>query len=143
MYINLKILIGTDTTAYGIAIPPGLDKFELKSFCHNKCIRSVRKKIIREFRVFFLLFNLFLKVFANNPITNITVISANPHTHLTGISVDTKIIRNGVDIGYLFANHEYDFNYQQSYLLNPYVNITIVNLVFNYFNYQESMNYKL
>ena len=61
---------------------------------------------------------------------NITVISANPHTHLTGISVDTKIIRNGVDIGYLFANHEYDFNYQQSYLLNPYVNITIVKSMF-------------
>ena len=75
--------------------------------------------------------------------TNITVISANPHTHLTGISVDTKIIRNGVDIGYLFANHEYDFNYQQSYLLNPYVNITIVKSKNQCFikHSKESINY--
>lgn len=58
--------------------------------------------------------------------TNITVIGTIPHTHMTGVSVDTKIIRNGTDIGYIFANHQFDFNYQQFYTLYPFVNITIV-----------------
>lgn len=58
--------------------------------------------------------------------TNITVVTSMPHTHLTGYSVDTKIIRNGLDIGYLFAVLNYNFNYQQTYLLDPPVNITMV-----------------
>lgn len=57
---------------------------------------------------------------------NITIVTALPHTHLAGISVETSIIRNGVDIGYVFANHHYDFNYQQIYLLNPQVVLTKV-----------------
>lgn len=52
------------------------------------------------------------------------IISANPHTHLTGLEVSTKIIRKGVDIGYLFRNKYYDFNFQNTYLLNPEVPIT-------------------
>lgn len=55
-----------------------------------------------------------------------TLISVNTHTHLAGISLDTRWIRNGVDIGYLFANHHYDFNYQETYKLNPPLVITKV-----------------
>ena len=36
----------------------------------------------------------------------------------------TKIIRKGKDIGYLFRNRNYDFNYQSNFVLNPFVNIT-------------------
>ena len=51
---------------------------------------------------------------------------AYPHTHLSGLEVSTKIIRNGSDIGYLFRNKYYDFNFQNNYLLNPSVEITQV-----------------
>lgn len=60
---------------------------------------------------------------------NITVIMAHPHTHLTGIELWTQIIRNGDDIGYLFRNKYYNFNYQNSYLLDPPVNLTKVNKI--------------
>ena len=49
-----------------------------------------------------------------------------PHTHTVGYEVYTKIIRKGNDIGYLFKNDYYDFNYQNIYTLNPPVNITKV-----------------
>ena len=52
---------------------------------------------------------------------------AAPHTHLVGIDVWTRIIRKGEDIGYLHRNKYYDFNYQNNYLLDPYVNFTQVN----------------
>ena len=38
-----------------------------------------------------------------------------------------KIIRNGRDMGYLFHNKHYDFNYQQNFVLNPPVVLTKVN----------------
>ncbi|RNA17654.1 DBH-like monooxygenase 1, partial [Brachionus plicatilis] len=55
---------------------------------------------------------------------DLNIIAANPHTHLSGLEVSTKIIRDGQDIGYLFRNKYYDFNYQNTYLLNPPVQIT-------------------
>ena len=54
-----------------------------------------------------------------------------PHTHLAGVSVETRIIRNGVDIGFVFANPHYDFNYQQIYLLKPSVVLTKVSFIKN------------
>lgn len=62
----------------------------------------------------------------------ITIVAASPHTHLAGVEVWTKIIRNGEEKGYLFRNKYYDFNYQNTYLLNPAVNITKVDHLFNY-----------
>ena len=58
--------------------------------------------------------------------SNITIIMSAPHTHLAGVKIWTKIIRNGRDIGYLFNNQYYDFNYQNLYLLDTPVNITKV-----------------
>jgi hypothetical protein len=64
------------------------------------------------------------------------VVSAIPHTHLTGTEVWTKIIRKGVDIGYLFRNKYYDFNYQNSYNLDPPVKITKDDSLYTYCGYQ-------
>jgi hypothetical protein len=41
------------------------------------------------------------------------------HTHLTGIDIGTRIIRNNEDIGYLYRNKYYDFNYQFNGLISP------------------------
>jgi hypothetical protein len=54
------------------------------------------------------------------------MVIAAPHTHLTGKSISTKIIRDGVNIGYLDYNKYYDFNYQELYILNPRIEITQV-----------------
>ena len=43
------------------------------------------------------------------------------HTHLAGVQVSTKIVRNNEEIGYLFQNKYYDFNFQNTYNLNPEV----------------------
>ncbi|RNA24662.1 DBH-like monooxygenase 1, partial [Brachionus plicatilis] len=91
--------LGTDSSVFSIAIPPGVDRFPIKTYCFNDCIKDLNEE-------------------------NITVVSAIPHTHLVGVEVWTKIIRKGNDIGYLFFNRNYDFNYQTSYTLNPFVNIT-------------------
>lgn len=125
------LTIGTASSAYGEAIPPNVENFVLETFCHSSCIQNVTtKKATFFFSSKFELieiFNLNTKAFNENPqMKNITIIGTSPHTHMTGISVDTKIIRNGVDIGYVLANHHYDFNYQQLYYLKPYVNITKV-----------------
>lgn len=53
----------------------------------------------------------------------INVIQTMPHTHLYGYSVQTRIIRNGEDIGFLSKNDNYDFNYQQAYEINPPVKL--------------------
>lgn len=34
--------IFTDSSSFSIALPPGLDKFNLKSSCYNTCLRQVR-----------------------------------------------------------------------------------------------------
>jgi hypothetical protein len=48
---------------------------------------------------------------------------AMSHTHLSGIDIGTRIIRNGEDIGNLYRNKHYDFNYQMNAFLNPPVSI--------------------
>lgn len=68
--------------------------------------------------------------------TNITVISSIPHTHLAGTEIWTKIYRNGQDIGYLFRNRNYDFNYQNNYLFNPFVNVTKDDTLVTFCRYQ-------
>jgi len=93
------LTVGTDSSNFGLAIPPGVDNFQIKAYCPNDCLKDSLSE-------------------------NVTIISAIPHTHLKGIQVWTKIIRKGNDIGYLFYNKYYDFNYQTSYTLNPYINIT-------------------
>jgi len=55
--------------------------------------------------------------------SDITVVMAFSHTHLSGIDIGTKIIRNREDIGYLYRNKYYDFNYQMNAFLNPPVPI--------------------
>ena len=64
-----------------------------------------------------------------------TIIASIPHTHLVGNEIWTKIIRNGSDIGYLFRNQNYDFNYQNNYLLSPFVNITKDDALVTYCGY--------
>jgi hypothetical protein len=42
--IELGILVlGTDASGYGIAVPPNIDKFELSSFCDTSCLGQVYK----------------------------------------------------------------------------------------------------
>jgi hypothetical protein len=67
-----------------------------------------------------------LKNLKNLQNQNLTIISAMPHTHLAGTAVYTKLIRNGKDIGYVFNIPNYDFNYQQTFTLTPYVTLTKV-----------------
>jgi hypothetical protein len=55
-----------------------------------------------------------------------TVIMAFPHTHLTGVEVKTRLIRKGIDMGYVYYNKYYKFDYQQTYELEPAVVITPV-----------------
>lgn len=71
-----------------------------------------------------------------------TVLFAFPHTHLTGVEVSTSIIRNGVDIGYLYRNKYYDFNYQNYYPLDPpvvlqKVKIILFNMIFTILSYNN------
>jgi hypothetical protein len=66
-------------------------------------------------------------IFVNKKLKqNLTFISAVPHTHLTGVEIWTKIIRKGVDIGYLHRNKYYDFNFQNGYTIEPSINLTTV-----------------
>jgi hypothetical protein len=67
---------------------------------------------------------------------DITIVAVSPHTHLAGTEVWTKIIRNGEDKGYLFRNNYYDFNYQNSYILDPPVKITKQDTLYTYCGYQ-------
>ncbi|CAF1040449.1 unnamed protein product [Brachionus calyciflorus] len=94
------LTVGSDSSPFGIAIPPYMEKQSIKTYCFNDCLN---RKLSTQ---------------------SITVVSSLPHTHLTGQAVSTKIIRNGKDIGYLFRNKYYDFNYQNTYLLNPFVQVT-------------------
>jgi hypothetical protein len=57
---------------------------------------------------------------------------------LLGTEIWTKIFRKGEDIGYLFRNRNYDFNYQNNYMLNPYVNITRDDELVTYCRYNTS-----
>ncbi len=57
---------------------------------------------------------------------------------MAGNEVWTKIIRKGVDIGYLFRNKYYDFNYQNSYNLDPPVKITKDDALHTYCGYQTT-----
>ena len=66
---------------------------------------------------------------------DITIVQAIPHTHLLGKQVWTKIIRNGEYVGYLFRNKYYDFNYQQSYELDPPIKITQQDTLHTYCEY--------
>jgi hypothetical protein len=49
---------------------------------------------------------------------------------LIGYDVWTKIVRNGIDIGYLARNPNYDFNYQNYLTLKPSVVLTKVSFPF-------------
>lgn len=53
---------------------------------------------------------------------------AFPHTHLAGTEIYTRHIRDGKDIGYVFKNDYYNFDFQKTYNLNPFVNFTKVNI---------------
>lgn len=35
------LTLGTDSSGYGIAIPPGLSSFVLNTYCHNSCLKNV------------------------------------------------------------------------------------------------------
>lgn len=64
-----------------------------------------------------------------------TFIGALPHTHLTGVEIWTKIVRKGVDIGYLNYNKYYDFNYQNHLTIDPPIVVTKVDLInFEFFD---------
>lgn len=36
------LTLGTDASSYGIAIPPGLDSFNLDAYCMNSCLKQVK-----------------------------------------------------------------------------------------------------
>ncbi len=55
---------------------------------------------------------------------NLTIIQSFPHTHLAGVSVNTKLVRNGMDIGYVSNNPFYNFNYQYQIKNDPFITIT-------------------
>lgn len=33
--------IGTDSSGVSIAIPPGIERFPIKTYCYNECIQDV------------------------------------------------------------------------------------------------------
>jgi hypothetical protein len=66
--------------------------------------------------------NLFLAELLRNE--HISVVMAQPYAHLAATEVGTRIIRNGTDLGYLFRNKYFDFEYQSVFYLNPVVNVT-------------------
>ncbi|CAF1282205.1 unnamed protein product, partial [Didymodactylos carnosus] len=78
---------GSASSAFGIAIPPSTDRFEINTYCHANATK-------------------------NFPKNGITVVSSFPHTHLQGKSVSTKLIRNQSVASYLFNADAFDFNYQ-------------------------------
>ncbi|CAF0933370.1 unnamed protein product [Adineta steineri] len=81
------LTLGADSSAVGIAIPPGADRFIIDSYCPASATNRFPK-------------------------SGITVTTAFPHTHLQGASVWTKIIRDKKAVDYLFNGESYDFNFQ-------------------------------
>ncbi|UJR19902.1 hypothetical protein I4U23_023034 [Adineta vaga] len=81
------LTFGTDATAQALAIPAGVDRFIVDSYCPANASH-------------------------NFPKSGITVFCALAHTHLQGHTVWTKLIRNKVAIQYLFNSEAYNFNYQ-------------------------------
>lgn len=97
-----SLTLGADLTPFTMSIPPQ-SSIGINSYCTKNC----------------------LSAFLNNTgVPNITIISVIPHTHLVGKEIWTKIYRKGEDIGFLHRNKNYDFNYQNNYVLNPFVTIT-------------------
>ncbi|CAF0842897.1 unnamed protein product [Didymodactylos carnosus] len=86
------LTFGVKSNAFGIAIPPLMDRFVIDSYCNANATK-------------------------NFPSAGITVLSAFPHTHLQGTSVWTKIIRHHHVKQYLFNAEVYSFNHQYQYRL--------------------------
>ena len=61
---------------------------------------------------------------------NITVFAFQSHTHTAAKSVYTKIVKNGIETGYLAKNQYFNPNYQNTVILNNFINITQVFLIF-------------
>ncbi|CAF1122491.1 unnamed protein product [Rotaria sp. Silwood1] len=86
------LTLGTESSLNAIAIPPGVDRFIIDSYCPGETTK-------------------------NFPQTGITMLVAFPHTHLQGLSLWTKIIRNQTAVDYLFNAESYDFNFQYQNML--------------------------
>ncbi|CAF4968100.1 unnamed protein product, partial [Rotaria sp. Silwood1] len=82
-----RIIFGTLSTPFDLAIPPQVNRFIVDCYCPPS-------------------------VTQNFPESGITVVLAFPHTHLQGQSLWTKVVRNHTAIQYLFNAEAYDFNYQ-------------------------------
>ena len=121
-----------------VSLPPQAQNIEISSYCYDSCMDSVSITVFILCR----LFNHVLTLYKKLEDTNMTVLFAFPHTHLTGVEVSTSIIRNGVDIGYLYRNKYYDFNYQNYYPLDPpvvlqKVKIILFNMIFTILSYNN------
>ena len=57
---------------------------------------------------------------------NITIVGYASHTHLTGREIYTSIVKNGTELGYLAKNKYYNFEFQNTIYLDPFITITDV-----------------
>jgi hypothetical protein len=81
-------------------------------------------KLIKEGKLaFYRSDNIYLK---NLRGSNLTVVSAYSFTHSLGKQVSTKLVRNQIDLGYLYKNDHYDNQYLNYFNLSPRINITQV-----------------
>jgi hypothetical protein len=43
------LTLGTDASAYGIAVPPGVPNFNVTTYCFSDCMQQVRKLLFKNF----------------------------------------------------------------------------------------------
>ncbi|XP_066265138.1 DBH-like monooxygenase protein 1 [Branchiostoma lanceolatum] len=80
-------------------IPPGAERFNVYAHCSSFCLKEAL------------------------PEDGVTVFASFLHTHLAGRSIRDRHFRNGKELEPISSNDDYDFNYQQTTYLKPYVKL--------------------
>ncbi|CAH1250474.1 MOXD1 [Branchiostoma lanceolatum] len=80
-------------------IPPGAERFNVYAHCSSSCLKEAL------------------------PEDGVTVFASFLHTHLAGRSIRDRHFRNGKELKPISSNDAYDFNFQQTTYLKPYVKL--------------------
>ncbi|XP_078583126.1 DBH-like monooxygenase protein 1 [Branchiostoma floridae x Branchiostoma japonicum] len=80
-------------------IPPGAERFNVLAHCSSSCLQEAL------------------------PEDGVTIVASFLHTHLAGRSIRERHFRNGKELRPINSNDAYDFNYQQTTYLKPYVKL--------------------
>eukprot|EP00794_Sanderia_malayensis_P012195 gene12195-13451_t len=91
------ITVGT-TVSGSLLIPPKQKEWYLKGYCSKECTEKLASSDAL-------------------PGNEIRLFASFPHAHTTGTGIWTKHIRNGKELPEVFRDENYDFDYQQTYLL--------------------------